>query len=116
MSQPRYEKFIYVKIMKNAPTYVLIICDRLSVVWTSNGFCVGCLERFISCESVKVVIGNYRVKCHRAFVSTTFEKIRNLPFKGKDRQQMQLINKAMNFSAQVKNLAILEDCFLFKYE
>ena len=107
MSQSRNEKR-YI-LYQNYQIYIrkyLLNYDRLLVVCTSH-FCVDYLERFVSCVSVKIVIGNFRVKCYRALVSNTFENINNLSLKGTDKQQMQLINKAMMFSVQVKILAIL---------
>ena len=66
----------------------------------SDRFCIGYLDRFFISISIKIVTCNYRVKCHIVFVSTTFENISNLPSKGTDKHQMQLINKYMNFSVR----------------
>ena len=77
----------------------------ISGVHFSDGFCLGCLERFISCISLKVTIDSYWVK-HS-------EDIINLLSESTDKHS---VNKAMNFSVQAKISAILYGCFLLKYE
>ena len=97
------------------PKY-LLSCDRVLVVYTSDRFFVGYLERFITCASVKNVTGNYWLKTQKDIVFTTSENISNPPLKGTNKQEIQLMNKAMYFSVQVKGLDILYDYFLFKYK
>ena len=80
----------------------------------SDRFCIGYLDRFFISISIKIVTCNYRVKCHIVFVSTTFENISNLPSKGTDKHQMQLMNKSMNFSVRAYH-AILSLFFFYVY-
>ena len=62
MTPARKENVIHFKITKMYLPKYLLSCDRLLVVYTSDRFFVGYLERFISCASVKNVTGNYWLK------------------------------------------------------
>ena len=81
----------------------------------SDRFCIGYLDRFFISISIKIVTCNYRVKCHIVFVSTTFENISNLPSKGTDKHQMQLMNKSMNFSVRAYHAILSLFFFMFMF-
>lgn len=73
-SQNQEMKMLYISELPKC-TYLTTYHTVIDYQWCTllRWFCLGYLERIICFISLKIVIGNYRVKWHRVFVSLTFE-------------------------------------------
>ena len=81
-----------------------------------DGFCLGCLERLISCEYKDCDWLATTEPIAIEFLHVTLLKTPAIFPKRHWKTADAIDKQSYEFNNQVKSLAILYDCFLFKYE